>query len=58
MEHIHVIPVDDSLTAEEAWKEICIMGFRSTHTGSERWAVISCDGQECRSIQESEVVGQ
>lgn len=50
--HVHTYPVDATLTAEEAWKEICIMGFRATDTGSETWAVIECDGEECRSIQQ------
>lgn len=49
--HTHVIPVDPSLTVEEAWRELCIMGFRSTDTGTESWAVVTCDGEECASIQ-------
>jgi hypothetical protein len=55
--HIHTIPVDASLTPDEAWKELCIMGFRSTNTGSETWANIECDGEECASIREDLDVG-
>lgn len=51
--HVHTYPVDATLTADEAWKEICIMGFRATDTGSETWANIICDGEECRSIKEA-----
>lgn len=52
--HIHVFPVDASLTPDEAWKELCIMGFRATDTGSESgYATVRCDGQECRNIQEA-----
>ena len=50
---IHVIPVDASLSPEEAWKEICIFGHRITFTGSETWANIECDGEECASIERS-----
>lgn len=50
--HIHVIPVDPSLTVAEAWREVCIMGFRSTYTGEPSWANVQCDGQECASIQD------
>jgi hypothetical protein len=53
MTHVHVYPVDASLTPDEAWHEICVMGFRSTDTGSETWAVLECDGHECASIQEA-----
>ena len=28
--HVHVIPVDPSLTPDDAWKEICIFGQRVT----------------------------
>lgn len=49
--HVHVIPVDPSLTAEDAWKEICIFGRRITYTGTESWADIVCDGEECTSIE-------
>jgi hypothetical protein len=51
--HVHTIPVDKSLTPEEAWKEICIMGFRTTSTGGETWANILCDGEECRNIRDN-----
>lgn len=49
--HIHVIPVDATLTVEEAWKEACIFGRRITFTGSEGWASVRCDGEECRLIE-------
>ena len=52
--HIHVYPIDATLTPEEAWDEICIMGFRATDTGSEIWGVMKCDGEECRNIQHAE----
>ena len=29
----HVIPVDPSLTVDEAWRELCLMGVRATVTG-------------------------
>lgn len=52
MTHVHVIPVDLSLTAEEAWREVCIFGRRVTYTGAEMWATMGCDGEECRLIEE------
>lgn len=53
--HTHVIPVDATLSVDEAWKELCIMGVRATDTGSESWAVIEdCDGEECAAIQEAD----
>lgn len=48
--HIHTIPVDASLTPDEAWHEICLMGVRATNTGSETWANVVCDGEECSRI--------
>lgn len=52
--HIHIIPVDPSLSPAEAWREICLMHVRTTFTcdvGEESWAVIdSCDGSECEGI--------
>ena len=51
--HVHVYPVDPTLTADEAWDEICIFGRRVTDTGGEQWAVIKCDGDECRLIEEA-----
>lgn len=47
---MHVYPVDASLTADEAWHELCLMGVRATNTGSETWASIRCDGNECEGI--------
>jgi hypothetical protein len=52
--HVHVYPVDASLTADEAWDELCLMGVRATDTGSESWGVIECDGDECRIIAEAD----
>lgn len=49
--HAHVIPVDPSLSSEDAWKEICIFGRRVTYTGTESWATIVCDGEECAGIE-------
>lgn len=47
----HVIPVDASLTPDEAWAEICREGMRTTYTdGPITWASIECDGAECYSI--------
>lgn len=51
--HIHLIPVDRSMTAEEAWRELCIFGQRVTYTvpeGTEAWASIACEG-ECHDDQ-------
>jgi hypothetical protein len=50
--HVHVIPVDPSLTPDEAWHELCLMGVRATVTGEPTWAVIKCDGVECEGIAE------
>lgn len=52
--HTHTIPVDASLTVDEAWHEFCLMGVRATNTGSERWANVRCDGEECWRIPDSE----
>lgn len=50
---VHIIPVDASLTPDEAWAELCKHGRRITHTdGPETWATIRCDGVECADIQE------
>jgi hypothetical protein len=49
----HIIPVDASLTPDEAWAEVCKNGERVTWTeGPETWATIRCDGVECMSIRE------
>lgn len=48
--HWHTIPVDTSLTVDEAWDELCLMGVRATNTGSESWAAVRCDGEECLRI--------
>lgn len=50
MHHVHSIPVDVSLTADEAWEELCLFGRRVTDTGHETWAVMRCDGEECVNI--------
>lgn len=48
---VHTIPVDASLTPDEAWAEICREGMRTTYTdGPISWASIECDGVECLSI--------
>lgn len=52
--HVHTFPVDASLTPDEAWHEICLMGVRATNTGSETWANIECDGDECWRIPHDE----
>lgn len=52
-EHVHVFPVDASLTPEEAWDELCSMGVRATDTGETRWATMRCDGEECWRIATS-----
>jgi hypothetical protein len=52
----HTIPVDASLTPDEAWAEICQHGQRTTYTdGPIGWAVIQCDGVECMDISRDEV---
>ncbi len=53
MTHMHVIPVDPSLDAVEAWREMCIFGRRVTFTGEPSWANVQCDGEECRLIEEA-----
>lgn len=53
MTHVHVYAVDPSMTAAEAWRELCIFGQRVTFTGGEKWATIHCDGEECRLIEEA-----
>jgi len=50
--HTHTVPVDPSLTVEEAWGELCLMGVRATFTGPEQWANVDCDGEECWRIPE------
>lgn len=52
--HIHVIPVDVTMTPLEAWNELCLIGVRATNTGAEYWATIKCDGEECANIAEFE----
>ena len=52
MRHIHTFPVDPSLTPDEAWRELCLMGVRTTWTGTEGWSNIECDGEECWRIPE------
>ena len=47
----HVIPVDASLTPDEAWAELRRAGTRTTYSGGrDTWAVIQCDGVECLDI--------
>lgn len=36
--HTHTFPVDASMTPDEAWDELCLMGVRATNTGSEAWS--------------------
>lgn len=50
MRHQHVIPVDPSLTVDDAWNELCIFGRRITHTGTAQWANVDCDGELCSGI--------
>jgi hypothetical protein len=54
--HVHVVPVDPSLSPEDAWLELCIFGRRVTLTGEPAWAVVACDGEECRSIEREEPI--
>jgi hypothetical protein len=52
--HLHVIPCDPTLTADDAWREICLCGRRTTFSGlGEYWAVIKCDGEECAGIDDA-----
>ncbi len=52
MKHVHVYPVPEGMTAEDAWTEIIIMGelvtAPSTHVW---WAERMCDGQECSDVK-------
>lgn len=50
MSHTHVIPVDPSLTPEEAWRELCLMGVRATNTGPATWTAVTCTDDECEGI--------
>lgn len=52
MSHLHVIPVDPSLTTQQAWEELRLMHKRITYTGQETWTAIECDGHECSEIEE------
>lgn len=52
--HTHTVPVDPSLSSEVAWRELCIFGRRVTYTGEPAWAVVACDGEECRAIEREE----
>ena len=52
--HLHVIPVDPSMTPDEAWHELCLMGVRATHTGEATWANVECDGGECHAIPQED----
>lgn len=56
VKHIHTIPVDPTLTPDEAWKELCIFGKRVTDTSNETWANIECDGQECSGIEWADII--
>lgn len=50
---VHTIPVDASLTPDEAWAELCREGKRTTYTeGPVTWVAIRCDGVECMNIIE------
>ena len=53
-EHVHTYPVDPSLTAAEAWAELCNFGRRVTFTGEPQWANALCDVEECRNIQDEQ----
>ena len=53
--HLHCIPVDPSLTVEDAWRELCLMGVRATDTGEPSWANVWCDGEECGRISSDEL---
>lgn len=53
-DHVHTIPVDPSLSIEEAWKELCIFGQRVTFTGQESWTNVMCDGEECHNLEQSD----
>lgn len=45
--HIHTYPVDNSLSAEDAWHEIRLFGQRLTFTGGETWVNRECEGEWC-----------
>lgn len=48
---LHVIPVPEGMTPEEAWAEIVTMGRLVEPDGGCSWAQIECDGQECTDIE-------
>jgi hypothetical protein len=57
--HVHVFPCDPTLTADEAWHEICLFGRRVTYSGlGEYWAVVRCDGEECSSIDTDRIIDE
>lgn len=49
MRHLHVIPVPDGMTAEQAFEEIIVMGQLVDRVVSEdgeggQWVTVSCEG--------------
>lgn len=48
--HIHVIPIPVGMESEEAWAEIVIMGKLTENKPIREWAIIKCNGEECKSI--------
>lgn len=54
--HVHTIPVPLGATPEDAWAEITTLGKLAYPPENETectWAVIECDGEECKSIEKA-----
>lgn len=52
MKHLHVIPVPQGSTADEAWREITREGrILDTTLPIVEWATIKCDGEECDRVE-------
>lgn len=51
--HVHVIPLPDGMTVEDAWSELCVLGHLAQPDDNCRWATLTCDGDECQGIEQA-----
>lgn len=51
MKHLHTIPVPPFWNPESAWEVICKEGRLPEYEGKPTWAVIECDGEECKGVE-------
>lgn len=54
VKHLHVIPVPEGMTPEQAWDELVAVGeflFPLTDPDTVRWATIECDGETCEGVE-------